>query len=66
MQTSDPESWADAVFVDASLRSTKRVNYFGGEMYLHSSRLPLAEVHFQPSERQLNLFGEECEGLCGV
>ena len=66
MQQSDPESWADAVFVDAALRSTARAERFGVEMYLHSSRIPLAEIDFFPSEHQLNLFGDECEGLCGV
>ena len=66
MQNLDPESWADAVFVDAALRSTARAERFGGEMYLHSSKMPLAEIKFHPSERQLNFFGDECEGLCGV
>ena len=66
MRASDPESWADAVLVDAALRTTERAERFGGEMYLHSSRLPLAEIEFHPSEYQINLFGDECEGLCGV
>ena len=61
MQNLDPKSWADAVFVDAALRSTARAERFGGEMYLH-----LSEIKFYPSERQISLFGDECEGLCGV
>ena len=40
MQQHDPDSWADAVFVDDALRATARAERFGGGMYLHSSRIP--------------------------
>ena len=66
MQRSDPESWADAVFVDSALRSTARSERFGGEMYLHNSMAPLGEIDFQTAPGQPPLFGDECEGLCGV
>ena len=66
MQQHDPESWADAVFVDNALRTGARAQRFGGEMYLHQSLTPLAEIDFLPDRRQPSLFGEECEGLCGV
>ena len=66
MKRSDSESWADAVFVDANLRTIDRATRFGGEMYLHGSMRPLSDVDFCSSAPQLPLFGEECEGLCGV
>ena len=66
MQQHDPASWADAVFVDNALRTGARAQRFGGEMYLHQSLTPLAEIDFSPDRRQPSLFGEECEGLCGV
>ncbi len=66
MKKSDPESWADAVFVDESLRAKGRAERFGGEMYLHGSMLPLSDVQFCHTSPQLSLFGNECEGMCGV
>ena len=66
MKRSDQESWADAVFVDAALRTSGRAERFRGEMYLHSSLLPLDEVEFAKPSLQGVLFGDECEGMCGV
>lgn len=65
MKRFDQESWDDAVFVDAALRASGRAERFGGEMYLHGSLRPLDEVALAPSS-QMQLFGDECEGLCGV
>jgi hypothetical protein len=36
-----------------------------GTPFLHSSCVPLAEASFD-GDGQLNLFGNECEGMCGV
>jgi hypothetical protein len=39
-----------------------------GQQYIHSSCKPLDQVDFSTAEDrgQLNLFNEECEGMCGV
>ena len=39
-----------------------------GEQYMHSSRKPLAEVDLSTAEDhgQIDLFNNECEGMCGV
>ena len=66
MQTQDPESWADAVYVDNALRTTAPAKRFDGEIYLHGSRIPLNKVSFVSEPDQLPRFGDECEGLCGV
>ena len=66
MQRHDPESWADAVYVDNALRSNTRAERFNREIYLHSSMKPLNEVNFVPGQVQASLFGNECEGICGV
>ncbi len=66
MRRDDPVSWRDAVEVDRALRTNERAERFGGEMYLHKSRVPLNEIAFHSSERQMRLFEEECEGMCGV
>ena len=36
--------------------------------FVHRSRKPLAEVDFRTAEEagQINMFGNECEGMCGV
>lgn len=57
-----PDEWAEAVAVDRSLREGKRGPT---TEYMHNSRVPLDEVVFK-LDRQPNLFGQECEGLCGV
>lgn len=61
----DPESWSSAVEVDAAIRTLPRIN---GDVFLHRSRRPLAEVDLSTAEDrgQLPMFAMECEGLCGV
>ena len=58
----DPSEFADAVKFEAELRALAP-----GE-FLHSSRIPLDQVDFSTDEArgQLNLFNNECEGMCGV
>ena len=46
MKEEDPDSWADAIFIDDALRRSTRAMRFDGEMYLHRSRLPLAQATF--------------------
>lgn len=70
MKLEDPESFADAVAIDEAIRpgipGPKRPK--GEAWFLHSSRVPLAEVDFSTAEDrgQLNMFNNECEGMCGV
>lgn len=72
MRRNDPAAWADAVFVDDSLRAGERAKRFGGEMYLHNSMRPLAEIPLttmaasEGEPAAAVAFGEECEGMCGV
>lgn len=53
-----PEEFADAVAFDAELRSRP------DPMFVHHSLRPLLTVLNNPE--QGDLFGEECEGFCGV
>lgn len=63
------EEFKDAVEVDRRLRDpalgTARIK---GELYLHRSCRPLDEVDLSTAEDrgQLNMFLNECEGMCGV
>jgi hypothetical protein len=61
MKDNDPESFADAVETDKMLRKNKRKF----DEYIHSSLKPLDEVVFTDKD-QADLFGMECEGMCGV
>ena len=69
MRDNDGTSWADAVDFDHALRSGKH-NAFGmaNPVYLHRSMTPLDEVDLSTEQDrgQLDMFGNECEGMCGV
>jgi hypothetical protein len=70
IRDNDPESWADAVFVDNEIRNNPAVanRLYEGRAYLHAKRIPLSVVDLSTPEDhgQLNMFGNECEGMCGL
>jgi hypothetical protein len=62
----DPAAWADAIEDDAAIRHMiKKAN---AAVFLHRSLVPLPMVDLStPQERgQLELWDEECSGMCGV
>jgi len=66
MKENDPESFAQAVMVDERIRQG-----FAGSrerLYIHRSRVPLADARFDTAKAagQADMFGNECEGMCGV
>jgi hypothetical protein len=70
MKAEDPASFADAILVDEAIRpgmpGPKRPK--GEAWFLHPDRIPLSDVDLLTAEDrgQLNLFINECEGMCGV
>lgn len=67
-----PEEWADSVLVDEAIRSQSHRG-IRGEQFMHADRVPLAEVdlrsHKEMGQDDLfgeGLFGEDCEGMCGI
>lgn len=70
LRDNDPESFAKAVALDADIRTGRMLTGAGlvGTPYLHRSRKPLSEVDFDNEEDkgQLVLWGNECEGMCGL
>ena len=62
----DPRGWAEAIRVDCLIRTG--VRGVRDPLYLHRSLRPLAEVDLRTAadHGQTDLFGEECEGMCGV
>lgn len=66
MRDGRPEEWSDAVEFDGIIRTGTRGTK--QKCYLHKSRKPLAMADLSTAEDhgQLNLFTNECEGMCGV
>ena len=62
LRRDSPEDFAAAVDFERAV--TQGAKGTGVRLYLHSSRKPLDEVDF--SDDQMDLFGEECEGMCGL
>lgn len=60
-----PGEFAKAVAFDVAVRD---MTMGGGKQpgYLHRSCQPLAGVDFDPQRDQVDLFVNECEGMCGV
>ena len=62
IKTHFPEQWMEAVEIDNKIRTIDGMN---SEAFLHRTRVPLSEVDLSEST-QIDLFGNECEGMCGV
>jgi len=65
MKMNDPKSFSDAVEVDTAIRDNGKDS---NKQYMHTSLKPLSEVDFRNLEDkgQINMFENECEGMCGV
>lgn len=70
LRNNQPEDFARAVELDAALRrpGAMGISNLKGDAFLHASLRPLGEVDFDNEEDkgQLSLFGNECEGMCGL
>lgn len=70
MKANDPVSFADAVAIDKIIRGgmpgPKRPK--GDAWFVHRDCVPLDQVDLSTAEDrgQLNMFNNECEGMCGV
>ncbi|CAB4136053.1 hypothetical protein UFOVP917_33 [uncultured Caudovirales phage] len=64
----EPEAFAEAVRVEQELQSTKAKAADRSVPWLHRSCVPLEQVDLstETDAGQLDMFGNECEGLCGV
>lgn len=67
-----PSEFADAVAKEKQLQTAYReASALNTTPYFHSSRVPLDQVTFDPTPKeknlwQLDMFNNECEGICGV
>ncbi len=65
MKINRPDSFKSAIYIDDLLRDGKPVD---NQSFIHQSLKPLKDIDFRSLEDlgQTNLFGNECEGMCGV
>ena len=70
LKTAYPDSFQEAVAVDAALREIPKVRDAitanGDSAYIHGSGIPLAEVDFSATIDYDDMMREECDGLCGI
>ena len=70
LKNDEPEAFARAVDFERRLHTAMRLDgtWKAKQLYLHKSLKPLDRVDFRTeTERgQTDLFGNECEGMCGV
>ncbi len=59
-----PTEFADAVALDKEIRTISRNKNI--KNYTHRSCKPLDEVDFDPDKNQLDMFENECEGVCMI
>lgn len=65
MKANRPAEWDDAVLADKALRVGDSRGRRGIE-FMHQARVPLDQVDLSIDTRQADMFGNECEGMCGV
>jgi hypothetical protein len=63
-----PKDFQRAVEIERQLQENAKGTILKGVPYLHSSCQNLDTIDFKDNKgyQQLDLFAEECEGLCGV
>lgn len=68
LRDEEPEAFAEAVLYErrlsAAIKESTALNWDAA--YLHADRVPLDRVVFRDDFVQPELFGNECEGICGV
>lgn len=70
MKDNDVDAWSQAVEVDRHIRTSSASVTRGmtANLYIHRSMMPLEDVDLSTAEErgQINMFENECEGMCGV
>ncbi|WP_396958536.1 hypothetical protein [Nitrosomonas sp.] len=67
LKKNHPEEFYDAAKVDSLLRAYGHRTGMKNLEYMHPSLRPLSEIEFTNEQQlEIDLFGIECEGMCGV
>lgn len=65
LQEDSPSEWQEAVEFDSAIRNCVGMR---SQMFIHQNCVPLGEVDLRTQEEagQINMFINECDGMCGV
>ena len=63
LRNESPAEWIEACDFDEAMRKPAGID---GEYYLHRQLVPLREAQIDGNKNQLNLWGNECGGGCGL
>lgn len=67
LKTDEPETFSKAIRWELDFQLTmSQVKGFRGTPYLHKSCVPLSDIDFNITSTQIDMFENECEGICGV
>ncbi len=68
LKDDEPEEFQKAVLFEKRFQTALKGTALKGTAFLHRSLKPLSQVDFSTEEErgQLNMFNNECEGMCGV
>jgi hypothetical protein len=62
----DAEQWADVLEIDAAIRQAGKNR--SSQQFMNDARVPMADLDMTATEAesQVDMFNNECEGMCGV
>ncbi len=63
LELKNSDEWEDIIYLDSIIRVQEKFNH---NQYLHKTLKPIDEVNFIVDDRTVDMFGNECEGMCGV
>ena len=67
LKREEPEEFQGAVELERKIHEAAKEDEVAWDLcYLHRKRIPLDQVVFKEEEKQPDLWGNECEGMCGV
>jgi hypothetical protein len=65
LRDNHPGEWEDAVIVDRAIRDAGSMRGIAGKQFMHRSCVPLDQADLDRGQPN-DLFGNECEGMCGT
>jgi hypothetical protein len=65
IRDNEPDEFADAVLIDRAIRDAGALRGIRGQQFMHRSLTPLDRADLDRGQ-PYNLFGNECEGMCGI
>lgn len=66
LRDSDSESWREGVAFDRAVRASPHFEGSTTPPFVHRSLLPLDMAPIDEDSSQIDMFQDECEGMCGV